>query len=50
MVDEATSLRVSRGGSFNDTAPNARSSLRLNLTFDYRSGNIGVRLARPVLD
>ncbi|MFO0452036.1 MAG: SUMF1/EgtB/PvdO family nonheme iron enzyme [Pseudomonadota bacterium] len=41
----APSRRVLRGGSWNNTAVNARSANRNNNTPDNRNTNIGVRLA-----
>jgi serine/threonine protein kinase/formylglycine-generating enzyme required for sulfatase activity len=44
----ATSIRVARGGSFNQTAAFARSSARDNRSADWRYSGLGLRPARAL--
>jgi formylglycine-generating enzyme required for sulfatase activity len=47
-VQEATRVRIYRGGSFNDTSILARSADRGPRTPEYRNDNLGVRPARVI--
>jgi serine/threonine protein kinase/formylglycine-generating enzyme required for sulfatase activity len=43
-----SSIRVNRGGSFNDAASDARSAYRFTYTPEYRDGNLGLRPSRAL--
>ena len=44
------SHRVLRGGSWNDTAGNARAAVRLGVNPGYRNFNLGFRLCRDLFN